>query len=740
MVGDMREVLEVFAEEAADLVRIAEGAFARASVAEDTEAVTRGLLEVLRSLHTLKGAAASVGFGSVKETAHALEERLRGFFDAGARITPEVVTEVFSAFEVLRSNLRGSNHVAGGQEAHSIAPAAPGDLAVSGRDEVPVRSPGGDLFRVRPQRVDALHAMVGDLVMTRLQLDALATRIAEVRGRLDETEEPLRRLRAQLRGLRRKLPSSAWESLSSATQALAKAVGHAASETFLLNREAPMLKTQTAAVITSLEEGLRDLRLMPIEPFFEEFAAVAHKAARECGKDVLVEVRAEGAEIDRAVLNRLREPFLHLVRNAVVHGIEPPDRRLEAGKRAAGKVILEARCTGSRATLRVADDGGGVDVDAVQRRALALGLLDRRRELSDEDLLDLLAYPGFSTYERADAMAGRGIGLDVVAATVRSLSGHLALDTLLGGGTIFTVDVPITTQAGAGLVVRVGSYSFGMLLHHIERIVRVGDDDFRFIEGRPVVLLEKDPVAVVTLAGLLSVEGDREALPRRPGIVMRSGRRRLVLLVDELPGEQSMVIRPLPPAFEGAKLFLGGAIQGDGSILPVLQAPVLFDAATALHGSKAASVSPSARSAPRRERASVLVVDDSLTIRTLVRSILEAAGYSVTVAFDGVSALDELRRMPACDLIITDLQMPRMDGYGLCAAVRASDRPHTPIVVVTSVGQREEKQRALNAGADAYIVKNDFEQGRFLGLVAKLSAASMGSASRAGEGARGAPP
>jgi chemotaxis protein histidine kinase CheA/ActR/RegA family two-component response regulator len=696
------------------------------------------LLEVLRSLHTLKGAASSVGSARVSQRTHGLEERLRALYEAGAPLPPEVVTEVFALFEALRSELREVIGDGSGRRASNLAPASPEDLAAPARDEIQpaaaARSPGADLLRVRPQRVDALHAMVGDLVMTRLQLEALAARVIEVRDLLEQTEEPVRRLKAQLRGLRRKLPPSAWEGLSAATQAVTKAVGLASAETFLVAREAPMLKTQAAAVITALEDGLRELRLMPIEPFFEEFSAVAQKAARECGKDVLVEVRAGGAEIDRAILNRLRDPFLHLVRNAVVHGIEGPAQRRELGKRPAGKVILEAHCTGSRAILRVADDGSGVDVEAVLRKAMAVGLLERRVDLSDDDLLDLLTYPGFSTYEQVDSMAGRGIGLDVVAATVRSLSGHLTLDMIPGGGTIFTVDVPITTQAGAGLVVRVGSHLFGMLLHPIERIIRVSDEDLRFIEGRPVVLLEKDPVAVVTLAGLLSVEGDRDHPARRPGIVMRSGRRRLVLLVDELPGEQAMVIRSLPPAFEGAKLFLGGAIQGDGSILPVLQAAVLFEVASDLHGSRAAAVSPSARVGARRDRASVLVVDDSLTIRTLVRSILEAAGYAVTVAFDGVSALEELRGMPACDLIITDLQMPRLDGYGLCEAVRASDRPHTPLVVVTSVGQREEKQRALNAGADAYIVKNDFEQGRFLDLVAKLTGASSGSSSRPGGG------
>ncbi len=746
MQGGVPEVLAIFAEESVDLLQRAEGAFARATVAEETDAASKGLLEVLRCLHTLKGAAGAVGAGRVKAKTHALEERLRSLYDKNAPLAPAVVAEISMAFEELRLDAREvASPVGAPRQSAGLAPVAPDALAAAAMDdalaEAGARSPATDLLRIRAQRIDGLNALMGDLVMTRLQIEALAARVVEVRDLLELTEEPARKLKAQLRAVRRKLPPSAWESLTGLTQALTKALGVASAQTSLAAREAPMLKTQAAAVITSIEDGLRELRLMPIEPFFEEFVAVAQKAARECGKDVLVEVRAEGAEIDRAVLGRLRDPFLHLVRNAVVHGIEPSDARVAAGKRPAGKVRLEARCTGSRAILRVADDGAGVDAEAVLRKAIALGIIERRSDLSDDDLLDLMTYPGLSTCDRADALAGRGIGLDVVAATVRSLSGHLGLDTMRGGGTIFTVDVPITTQAGAGLVVRVGEHRFGMLLHHIERIIRVSDEELRFIEGRPMVHLDRDPVGVVTLAGLLSVEGDRTHAARRPGIVMRSGRRRLVLIVDELPSEQSMVIRPLPAAFEGAKLFLGGAIQGDGSILPVLQAPVLFDMAVDLHGSKAQAVSPGASLGRRREQASVLVVDDSITIRTLVRSILEAAGYAVTVAHDGVSALEELRRMPACDLIITDLQMPGMDGYGLCEAVRASDRPHTPLVVVTSVGQREEKQRALNAGADAYIVKNDFEQGRFLELVARLTAqGGAGSGLGAGGTPRSAAP
>jgi chemotaxis protein histidine kinase CheA/CheY-like chemotaxis protein len=474
-------------------------------------------------------------------------------------------------------------------------------------------------------------------------------------------------------------------------------------------------------VSANLEDGIRELRLMPLQPFFREYAQVVREVARECGKQATLAVRAEGAEIDRGVLLRLREPLLHMVRNAVVHGIEPQEQRLAAGKPEAGRVSLEARAEGNRVIIRVCDDGGGIDLEGVRRRAAALHLLDGSKELNDEALLDVLSHPGFSTRQRTDGMAGRGIGLDVARSSIHGLGGRLSLDGHSSAGTTFTIEVPITASTSIGLLVRVQEDLYGVLLNQIDRVLRASPEDVKVYEGRDTVLFQDEPVAAISLAELLGLPVPAAPPGRRPAVVLRQGKQRLLLFVDDIPGEQALVIKPLGRAFAGARLFLGGAVQADHSIVPVLQVPELFERAAAR---QRLPILPSVRSPARSRRGAVLVVDDSLTIRTLLRNILLAAGYQVTLAHDGESALQELARLPHCDLIITDLQMPGMDGSALCRAVRGSHQPHLPILIVTSVGADEEKRKALAAGADAYMIKSEFEQGHFLATVAQMTSPS----------------
>jgi chemotaxis protein histidine kinase CheA len=728
-------VREAFAEESVELLREIEGALQRLAGGGQDASAPATWLEMLRWLHTLKGAASVAGVTAIKEEAHALEERVRALYTSSAPFSAALGDELFAVIDDLRKLATGAA-LSEQEAAPRRAPEAAREALVRADDPAkapshaplsaiaaappPARGFGTDLLRIKPQRVDTLHALVGELTVNRLQFDALGARIREVHTSANEAEALARHHLGLVRALRSKLPAATFQSLLASAHALVSASTATAEAAASVAREAPMIKAQTAAAIASVEDGVRELRIMPIEPFFEGLVKVARDAARSSEKDVEVQVRAEGAEIDRAVLVRLRDPFLHLVRNAVVHGIEPAAIRRAAGKKPAGTVLLEARCTGSRAVLRVADDGAGIDVEAVLRKAVLLGLLDRRRALTDEELLDILAHPGFSTRDTADTLAGRGIGLDVVAGTVHDLDGQLLLDNLPGAGTIFTVDVPITARAGAGLIVQASDALFGLLLHHVDRVVRLSNEQITPLEGRATAIIDGDPLSVVTLAGLLGMDApDAEPARRRPAVVLRFGRQRIAVIVDDIPGEQSLVIKPLSEAFAAARFLLGGALQPDGSLIPVLQVSALFELATAPR----AAALPSLRSAPskRAKAAGVLVVDDSLTMRSLIRNILQAAGYAVTVAHDGVSALEELGRIGACDLVITDLQMPRMDGFELCRAIRGSASPHMPIIVVTSLAQDEEKRRALDAGADACIVKSDFEQGRFLELVQRLA-------------------
>lgn len=695
------DVRAALAEEAHDLLRRAESALSALPDAVDPERNVH-FLELLRVLHTLKGAAAAAGENEAKVAVHALEERAREVHQGKEQLTPSVASELFERLETIERSL-------------GVTPALAPVMQPWATEPQSTRSAAWELLRVRPERVEALHTHVGELIVARLQQDALSARLVELRDQIAEAASLLRQVTVDLG----RLPAAHARTTARLNE-LSNVIARVSQDSVTLARDLPKVHVQSASVVMDLEDGIRDLLLMPLSPFFEEYGKVVREAGRESGKAVRVSIRAEGAEIDRAVLLRLKEPLLHLVRNAVVHGIEKPERRLALGKPETGTVLLEAYCEGARAVIRVADDGGGIDVEAVRRKAKDLRMLDEQAPFDDEALLETLCRPGFSTRDTADGLAGRGVGLDVAATCIQELEGRLTLSNAPGAGTIFTIEVPIAASTNLGLVVRVGDRSFGLLLSHIDRVLRTGPEDVISVENRQAIVVDDAPLTAAQLSSLLGLETRKNEVTRRPGLVLRFGKQRLVLLVDDIPGEQALVIKPLSREFASIRTVLGGAIQADGSILPVLNVGALFELASGTqqrvevirtHGPERVGTSTT----------SILVADDSLTMRMLLRNILQAAGYGVTLAHDGRSALDEVERKGRFDLVISDLRMPRMDGVELCRAVRRSRHPHVPFVVVTSVGDAEERRKALEAGADGYIVKSDFEQGHFLDLVARLS-------------------
>lgn len=701
------DVRAALAEEAHDLLRRAESAIN--ALPEATEA-DRSLhwLELLRVLHTLKGAAAAAGEEETKVAVHALEERARELQQANEQLAPQIVSDLFERLESIERSL-------------GVAPALAPAMQPWATEPQSARSAAWELLRVKPERVEALHTHVGELIVARLQQEALSARITELRDQIAETAGLWRQISADVARL------SNGKALPARFQELSNLLARITQDSMTLARDVPRVHVQSASVVLDLESGIRDLLLMPLAPFFEEYSKVVREAGRESGKPVRLQIRAEGAEIDRAVLLRLKEPLLHLVRNAVVHGIETPLRRRAVGKPETGTVLLEAYCEGARAIIRVADDGGGIDVQGVRRKAIDLRIVEEQSPFDDDLLLETLCRPGFSTRDTADGLAGRGVGLDVAATCIQELEGRLTLSNAPGAGSIFTIEVPIAASTNLGLVVRVGDRAFGLLLNHIDRVLRTTPEDVISVENRDAILVDGTPLAAAGLASLLGLETRRGEATRRPGLVLRLGKQRMVLLVDDIPGEQALVIKPLSREFASVRTILGGAIQADGSILPVLNVAAVFELASGAQP-RADAVRPAIPQRATSTVASILVADDSLTMRMLLRNILQAAGYGVTLAHDGRTALDEVERKGRFDLIISDLRMPRMDGVELCQAVRRSRHPHVPFIVVTSVGDVDERRKALEAGADGYIVKSDFEQGHFLDLVAKLSAQGTAAA------------
>lgn len=479
-----------------------------------------------------------------------------------------------------------------------------------------------------------------------------------------------------------------------------------------------------SAATDRLHRQIRQTRMQPLTTLFTPLRLQVREIARATGKQVELALEDGGAEADRQVLDRLREVLLHLLRNAIDHGVEPAEARAAAGKPVAGLVALRAEVGGEYLTLTISDDGSGLDRELIRQRALSHGLISAGElaRLSDADLVDLIFTPGFTTSQTISALSGRGVGLDVVRTQVERMHGHVRVQSAPGAGCTFTVTVPLSLTTSHCLLIRVDPVVYALPLDTVQRIVGVRPHDIQSLEGRAALVLDGRPIPIIHLADVLS----SQPAPERVGahalaLLLGSGERQVACLVDGVLGDQELIMQRLPAPLQRVRLIAGATLLANGSVVPILDAVDLLRAALGTQR----TVAP-ADVARAEQRRTVLVADDSITTRTLEKNILEAAGYQVRLATDGVEALqllDALADEGGCDLLLSDVDMPRLNGFDLTRAVRSDTRfQHLPIVLVTSLDTPADRERGIASGADSYIVKRAFDQQALLGTIARLIA------------------
>jgi two-component system, chemotaxis family, sensor kinase CheA len=417
---------------------------------------------------------------------------------------------------------------------------------------------------------------------------------------------------------------------------------------------------------------------------------------------------------------------VHLLRNAVDHGLEPPDERLTAGKPKTGRLWLSARQEGVGVLIEIEDDGRGLDRERILAKAIQKGLIEAARApgLDDEAVNELLFLPGFSTSAIITDISGRGVGLDVVKrAIVEDLRGSLSITSRPGSGTRFGLQLPASLAVMRVLLFEAGGRAFGLTAHQVAELIRVPRDQTLLVGDRPAMVLRNEFLPLVQAGDLPALQiaavGDTSAGGWLV-VVIQSRQTKLGLIVDRLLDERDMVIKPLPTHLRASGLVAGMVVTGDNALVSILQAPVLLEMARRLRG-ETPLVNADRRAphqAPGGQR--ILVVDDSLNTREIEREILEAHGYRVTLAEDGLDGWQKALG-GHFDAVITDVDMPGLDGFSLTARLRGHDQYRsTPIVIVTSRQKPEDKQRGIQVGADAYIVKGDFNQSSLVDTLMNL--------------------
>lgn len=489
-----------------------------------------------------------------------------------------------------------------------------------------------------------------------------------------------------------------------------------------LARQATEDQTRLAAVTDRMHGQIRRTRMLPLLTLINPLRLQLRDMARVANKRVALNLDDRGAEADRQVLEQLREVLMHLLRNAVDHGIETPAERLAKGKAEVGTITLHAEVSGDRLRLVIEDDGAGLDYEGIKRRAIASGLMNsiEIERATPGELYDLIFLPGFSTRQTVSALSGRGVGLDVVRTRVERMHGRVNVAFEPGKTTSFVIDVPLSLTSSHGLLLRAGGGTYVLPLDAVQRIVMLEPGQIQSLEGRPVLRLDERALPLATLDDLLGFGSDRAAGSRGLALLLGSGERQIACLVEAILGEQELVVHRLPTPLQRVRFVSGATILADGRVVPILDA---VDLVRATAGAQR-TLNPEISEEQEQRVPVILVADDSITTRTLEKNILEAAGYQVRLATDGQEALEELRRLTddgGCDLLLSDIDMPRLNGFDLTTQVRSDSKlRHLPVVLVTSLDSPADRERGVEAGADAYIVKRSFDQQTLLETIAQL--------------------
>ena len=749
----------------------------RAALAAAEAGRPLNLRDIFRRAHSLKGAARAVDLPAVEELAHRLETLFSRLGEGGMVLDARVQAVAQQGLDAVETQVAAHLAVPPGEDgppppaaalaaldtllgtvpeakAEAAVPAAmparrdgverPGGGAEAAPAERHPAPGGGEYLRVEAGRVDALSGLLHEL-SGELQ-------------RQDRQAEALRRLERRLRGLRRN-----WQDLRGGTgggteawqREFDLALSGLGRDVAALARDGRDAAWNADQLSRRLRQGVERISLVPAEAVLGGLGSMTRDLARSEGREIALRLEGMDTEADRRVLQALKDPVLHLLRNAVGHGGEAPERRRALGKPERGEVGLHVELGGGRLRLRVFDDGTGPDLERIEAQAVRQGLLPARSTEApppaEDRLLALVFEPGFSTAEAVGRLSGRGMGLSVVAEAARALHGHALMRRRHPWGTEVVIDLPFSAARQNVLLLEAGGHPLALPTHGVERLLRLPETALQWAEGQLATRIAwggRDVMLPVTnLASLLGVPGAR--LPVEAGhlstVLLRAGERRCLLAVEALSDVRTLPVSALDAGAGGGwgmdPALVSGLVLPAGSLVPLLRPEGLMDRwLRGLGGSSEGEAAgqrgdrlgllprpgaPSGAAAGSTEagdRAGILVVDDSITTRTLEKSILEAQGYRVLLAVDGVEALNLLRGGEAViDLVLADVEMPRMDGFGLLQAIKNDPRlAALPVILMTSRADEEDIRRGLELDAGAYLTKQKFDQRELLATIGQL--------------------
>lgn len=730
---------------------------------------------VFREAHSLKGAARAVNLKEIESVCQPLESVFAALKNRQLPVSQPLFDLLYQVVDTLAGLLAPG---AATPESHQAIPALlirQLDDAAQGRfaapkmaqapqtapfADIPVKTPAAETsateipvpvamaqpvpslvsstVRVHTQKLDAVMRQIEELLSPRLASAQRARELRETAASFTVWRKQRTRMRPLLRMIERYVEGGIKNSGAGLAkfpeQHLTKLLEHLeAEQLFMKTFEDRLLRLSKfaaqdgralAGMSDSLLHDVKEMHLLPFSSLLEIFPRFIRDLSRDQGKQIELVIQGGEIEIDRRILEEIKDPLMHLLRNCVDHGIEQPAVRQGKGKPAHGTITVSiAQKDGGKIEIMVADDGAGIDAVKVKASARKLGLVsaEESERLTELEAQALIFHSGISTSQIITDISGRGLGLAIVREKVERLGGAVALESRQDGGAVFRMVLPLMLATFRGVLVRAGEHCFVIPALNVERVTRVAQQDIQTVENRATIPLDGQAVALAGLGDVLELPSVTQ--PRITGkelvsvAVLGIGQQRVAFRVDEILGEQEVLVKALGRQLARVRNIAGASVLGSGQVVAVLNVPDLLKSAV----KRAAPPVPvAAEKSAEAARRSIMVVEDSITSRALLKNILESAGYRVTTAVDGMDAYTALK-IGTFDLVVSDVEMPRMDGFDLTAKLRSDKQlAGLPVILVTALESREHRERGIDVGANAYIVKSSFDQSNLLEVVQQL--------------------
>lgn len=743
--GFLKRLLTTFRLEAAEHVKNLSSGLIELEKASTPEKQAEITETVFREAHSLKGAARSVNIAEIEGLCQSMESVFaalkwqelsssRQLMDV-LHLAVDNLNRLLTTIERERTSEEKTEVSTTVELLESVSKGAP----LPGRQREPqllehtaVEKPtSSETVRIAASRLESILLEAEELLSAKLAANQLASELGELSGHLTAWEAQWARVYPEVRSIRHSLEVrdkySQGKTDSQAVRLLDFLDWNYSSIKSLqdgltkLARIAERDRHSLVGMTDSLLEDMKRVLMLPFSSIVEALPKFVRDLSREQSKDISLVISGEDIEIDRRILDEMKDPLIHLVRNCIDHGIEKSDDRKRKGKPLEGTITVAiSQKTSSSVEILISDDGAGINLAEVRKAAVKRGIISAEEadKLIESETMSLLGRSGVSTSSIITDISGRGLGLAIVREKVEKIRGTVSIETHPDGGTALRITLPLTVATFRGVVVRLGERLFVLPTINVERVLRTKREEIRTVENRETIRFNGQVLSLIHLGDILELpreESGKDLQDYVSVLILAYAEKRLAFLVDEMVNEQEVLVKSLGQQLSRVRNILGVSVLATGRMAPVLNVADLMKSAVKVTPSRVAAVK-----AVEAQKKPVLVVEDSITARMLLKNILEAAGYYVKTAIDGVDAFTILKSEDF-DLVVSDVDMPRMNGFDLTAKIRADRKlAELPVVLVTALESREHRERGVEVGANAYIVKSSFDQSNLLEVVDRL--------------------